>query len=228
MPPSLEVTVPPAKTTLTLLTVRVNRCTLNVAVTDRAPLIVTVQVVSETPSHPLQPPKVEPPPALAVSVTTLPLSYVNTHVGPQLMPPSLEVTVPLPVPTLLTVRVNRCTLNVAVTDRAPLIVTVQVVSETPSQPLQPPKVEPSLALGVSVTTLPLSYVNTHVGPQLMPPSLEVTVPLPVPPLLTVRVKRCSRMVVVIDDAPPLVSVPVVAAPPSPPPPPPTTKPSPCL
>src|SRR5437870_8503573 len=172
MPPSLEVTVPPAKTTLTLLTVRVNRCTLNVAVTDRAPLIVTVQVVSETPSHPLQPPKVEPPPALAVSVTTLPLSYVNTHVGPQLMPPSLEVTVPLPVPPLLTVRVNRCTLNVAVTDRAPLIVTVQVVSETPSHPLQPPKVEPPLALGVSVTTLPLSYVNRQEEPRVGPASLE--------------------------------------------------------
>src|SRR5438132_228083 len=156
MPPSLEVTVPPAKTTLTLLTVRVNRCTLNVAVTDRAPLIVTVQVVSETPSHPLQPPKVEPPPALAVSVTTLPLSYVNTHVGPQLMPPSLEVTVPLPVPPLLTVsEIGRASCR-EVVDRSAVIVTVQVVSETPSPPLQPPKVVPPLALGVSVTTLPLS------------------------------------------------------------------------
>src|SRR5438445_13445052 len=107
MPPSLEVTVPPAKPTLTLLTVRVNRCTLNVAVTDRAPLIVTVQVVSETPSQPLQPAKTEPSLARDVGVTTIPLSYVNTHVGPQLMPPSLEVTVPLPVPPLLTVRANR-------------------------------------------------------------------------------------------------------------------------
>ena len=115
-----------------------------------------MQVVSETPSHPLQPPKAEPPLALGVSVTTLPLSYVNTHVGPQLMPPSLEVTVPLPVPPLLTVRVNRCTLNVAVTDRAPLIVTVQVVSETPSQPLQPAKTEPWLGAAVSVTVVPLS------------------------------------------------------------------------
>src|SRR5438309_7383874 len=153
MPPSLEVTVPlPVPP---LLTVRVNRCTLNVAVTDRAPLIVTVQVVSETPSQPLQPPKVDPPLALGVSVTTLPLSYVNTHVGPQLMPPSLEVTVPLPVPPLLTVRVKPCCrLNVAVTDRAPLIVTVQVVSETPSQPLQPAKTEPWLGAAVSVTVVP--------------------------------------------------------------------------
>src|SRR5438132_1707159 len=189
MPPSLEVTVPPAKTTLTLLTVRVNRCTLNVAVTDRAPLIVTVQVVSETPSHPLQPPKVEPPPALAVSVTTLPLSYVNTHVGPQLMPPSLEVTVPLPVPPLLTVRVNRCTLNVAVTDRAPLIVTVQVVSETPSHPLQPPTTEPSPALGVSVTTLP--------------------------PSLPVSGTPCCRLNVAVTDFGPLPSVTVQVAPETP-------------
>jgi hypothetical protein len=72
------------------------------------------------------------------------------------MPPSLEVTVPLPVPPLLTVRANRCTVNVAVTDRAPLIVTVQVVPETPSHPLQPSKVDPPLALAVSVTTIPLS------------------------------------------------------------------------
>ena len=39
-----------------------------------APLIVTAQVVPETPSQPLQPPKVDPPPALAVSVTTVPLA----------------------------------------------------------------------------------------------------------------------------------------------------------
>ena len=47
-----------------------------------------------------------------------------------------------------------CRLNVAVTDRAPLIVTVQVVSETPSQPLQPAKTEPWLGVAVRVTVVP--------------------------------------------------------------------------
>jgi hypothetical protein len=36
--------------------------------------MVTVHVVPETVSHPVQPPNVEPPPALAVSVTLVPLS----------------------------------------------------------------------------------------------------------------------------------------------------------
>src|SRR5438445_731439 len=131
MPPSLDVTVPLPKPTVTLLTVRVNRCMLKVAVTDLDAFMVTVQVVPETVSQPLQPPKVDPPLALAVSV-------------------------PLPVPPLLTVRVNRCTLKVAVTDLDAFMVTVQVMPETVSQPLQPPKVDPPLALAVSVTIVPLS------------------------------------------------------------------------
>src|SRR5438105_4868861 len=118
MPPSLEVPVPLPVPSLP--TVRVNRCRVNVAVTDRAPLIVTVQVTPETPSHPLQPPKADPPPALAVSVTTAPLSHVPAHVGPQLMPPSLELTAPPPVPSLPTVTVNRCRAHVAVTAPASL------------------------------------------------------------------------------------------------------------
>ena len=47
---------------------------MNVAVTDFAPLIVTVQVVPETVLHPLQLPKVDPLAALAVRVTVVPLS----------------------------------------------------------------------------------------------------------------------------------------------------------
>ena len=76
--------------------------------------------------------------------------------APQLMPPSAEVTEPVPVPSLPTVSVNRGTLKVAVTDRDAFMVTVQVVPETPSQPLQPPKVDPLLGLAVSVTSVPLS------------------------------------------------------------------------
>jgi len=47
---------------------------LKAAVTDLAALIVTVQVVSVTVSHPLQPPKLDPLAGLAVSVTLAPPS----------------------------------------------------------------------------------------------------------------------------------------------------------
>ena len=75
----------------------------------------------------------------------------------QLISPSLDVTVPLPVPAGFTVSVNRCTLalKVAVTDRAPLIVTVQVVLVVVQLPLQPAKVDPVLGVAVSVTIVPL-------------------------------------------------------------------------
>ncbi len=76
--------------------------------------------------------------------------------APQLIPAGLDVTVPLAMrPVLLTVSVKLCTAKVAVTDRAALIVTVQLVPETVSQPLQPPKVDPLPALAVSITTVPL-------------------------------------------------------------------------
>jgi hypothetical protein len=79
---------------------------------------------------------------------------VAEHVAPQLIPAGLEVTVPLPVPALLTDSVNVCTLKVAVTDVAAFIVTEQV--PVPEQaPLQPAKVEPPAGAAVSVTTVPL-------------------------------------------------------------------------
>ena len=49
----------------------------------------------------------------------------------------LEVTVPWPLPSFVTVKVNRCRVKVAATDFAPFIETVHVASETSSHPLQP-------------------------------------------------------------------------------------------
>jgi hypothetical protein len=74
-----------------------------VAVTLVAALTVTAQLA--VPVHaPLQPVKVEPVAAAAVSVTLVPETTVALQVVPQLMPAGLEVTVPLPVPALVTVR----------------------------------------------------------------------------------------------------------------------------
>ena len=78
------------------------------------------------------------------------------HVLGQLINPSLEVTVPLPVPAWLTVRAKRCTLKVAVTDLAAVIVTAQVAPETVVHPLQLPKADPVAGLAVRITLVELS------------------------------------------------------------------------
>ena len=78
--------------------------------------------------------------------------------APQLIRPSLEVTLPLlRRPVVLTERVKVCRLKLAVTARAVLMVTLQVVPETASQPLplQKAKVEPGAGVAVRTTVLPL-------------------------------------------------------------------------
>ena len=74
---------------------------------------------------------------------------------PQLIPDGLELTVPLPVPVLLTVSTKLEESKVAVTVLAAFIVTVHVGPDTVSHPLQPAKVDPPAALAVSVTLVPL-------------------------------------------------------------------------
>jgi hypothetical protein len=84
--------------------------------------------------------------------------YASEQSAPQLIPAGLEVTVPLPVPDLLTVNAKLCgvTVNVAVTVRAAFIVTVQVAPDAESQPVQLANVDPEPAGAVSVTAVPLS------------------------------------------------------------------------
>ncbi len=76
-------------------------------------------------------------------------------------------------------------LEVAPTERAALIVTVQ--APVPVQALlQPPKVDPDAGVALRVTA-PEAYDCEQSVPQLIPAGEEETVPLPVPALLTVRV-----------------------------------------
>ena len=72
------------------------------------------------------------------------------------MPAGALVTVPLPVPPLLTVRVRGCRSKVAVTVVAALRVTVQAPVPAQPPPLQPAKVEPAAGVAVRVTTVPLA------------------------------------------------------------------------
>jgi hypothetical protein len=73
-------------------------------VTIVAALIVTAQV--PVPEHPPpdQPMKVAPVPATAVRVTTVPGLKEALQVVPQSMPDGEEVTVPVPVPVVMTAR----------------------------------------------------------------------------------------------------------------------------
>ena len=71
------------------------------------------------------------------------------------MPAGALVTVPLPVPPLLTVRVTGCCRSkVAVTVVVAVRVTVQVPVPVQPPPLQPVKVEPAAGVAVRVTAVP--------------------------------------------------------------------------
>ena len=77
-----------------------------------ASVMVTVHVVPETVSHPVQPLKTDGESDVAVRVTTVPRLYVAEQVGSQLIPPGLEVTVP---ESRLNGRVVLLTVSVALT-----------------------------------------------------------------------------------------------------------------
>lgn len=122
--------------------------------------------------------------------------------------PSLKVTVPVAVPPLpVTVAVKvtdcpdvdglvpetsavvlvSCAVKVAVTVVAALMVTVQPPAPLQPPPDQPVKAEPVVAAAVSVIAEPEVTLVEHVAPQLIPAGDDVTVPVPVPALTTVRV-----------------------------------------
>jgi hypothetical protein len=113
--------------------------------------MVTVHVAPETASHPLQP--VKNALGLAVSVTSVSLSNSAAQSVPQLIPAGLELTMP-DIPVLLTLSAKRFRSKPAVTVLAPVIVTVHVVPDTLSHPVQPRKTELPAGLAVSVTLVP--------------------------------------------------------------------------
>ena len=128
---------------------------LKVAVTERAWVIDTTHepVPLHAPDHPA---KVDPRAALAVNVTDVVEVYASEQSEPQLIPTGELVTIPAPVPALVTVRVKGpppLVLKVAVTDRAWVIDTTHE-----PEPVQAPdhaeKVEPTAGEAVNVTDVP--------------------------------------------------------------------------
>ena len=185
MPAGLLVTVPiPAPVRVT---VRVNVFTgaVKFAVTVWSAFITTIHAPVPLQPPPLQPVNVEPPVEAAVRVTVLPLGKFAAQVAPQEMPLGLLVTVPVPVPDLLAA--NWCVgtvLNIA--DTLALSVTVQ--APLPEQaPPQLTNDEPAAAAAFKATEVPALNWFEQVAPQSIPAGVEVTVPLPVPCLVTVMV-----------------------------------------
>jgi len=171
-----------------LVTVSAKDGKVKVAVTVCAALIVTLHVAVVPVQLPLQPVKVEPAAGAAVKVTMVALLNDPEQVVPQLIPVGELVTVPLPLPDLVTLSAKDGKVKVAVTDAAAFIVTIQVPVPVQPPPLQPVNVEPVVAAAVSVTTVPFVNEAEHVVPQLIPVGKLVMVPPPVPALVTVNVE----------------------------------------
>ena len=186
--PAGELVTEPAPVPALITEELVGRIALKVAVTERAWLIVTTQLpVPEQPS-PLQPAKVEPAAADAVSVTSVFSWKQAWQVAPQLIPAGELRDRARAGAGLDHGRAggSGSRVKVAVTERAWLIVTTQLpVPEQPS-PLQPAKVEPAAAVAVRVTAVFSAKPCEQVTPQSIPAGLLVTVPDPVPALLTAR------------------------------------------
>jgi hypothetical protein len=125
IPAGTDVTVPvpvPARATLNVAGLRVK-----VADTDCAPDIETEQAPIPEQPPPLQPAKVDPDAATAVSVTVVPEGKPALQVAPQLIPAGVDVTVPEPLPARPTVKVGgvkavlRFPINQATSDCDPLL-----------------------------------------------------------------------------------------------------------
>src|SRR3954471_23907386 len=115
------------------------------------------------------------------------------------MPAGALVTPPEPVPAFVRVSVWVCSVNVAVTERAWSIVTVQ--PPVPVQaPLQPLKSEPAAGVGVRVTLAPSPNEALQVAPQLIPAGELETVPDPLPDFAMVRSRVWSVNVAVTERA----------------------------
>jgi hypothetical protein len=153
-------------------------------VTLRSTVITTVHVVvlpAQVP--PLHPVKRLPLAGTAVRVTDVPVGYAFEHVVPQLIPDGREDTEPEPI--FVTDRVLGTAVKVAVTVFATFISTMQ--PPVPAQgPDQPPNVWPTDGVAIRETSVPASSVAEHVDPQLIQAGLEVTVPEPLPALVTVN------------------------------------------
>jgi hypothetical protein len=195
-----------------LVTANCTWVAVKVAVTAFAALMDTVQVVAVPEQAPVQFVKVDPALAAAVKVTLAFWLKLAEQVAPQLMPAGELVTVPAPVPALVTANCTWVAVKVAVTAFAALMGTVHVLAVPVQAPVQLVKVDPALAAAVKVTLVFWLKLAEQVTPQLMPAGELVTVPAAVPALVTVSVSGIGVKVAVTVFAALMDTVQVVVVP----------------
>lgn len=153
---------------------------LKPAVTVKLELMVKEQVGDELPPEqvtPLQAVKTEPLAGVALSVTVVPETkeaFAEEQLVPQEIPDGVLVTVPLPVPDLMTVSetVGEDEVKVAITLLGPLITSEQAALPVQS-PDHPEKIQPAAAVAVNAAPDPFARPNV----QLLVQSAAVGVPL---------------------------------------------------
>src|SRR5262245_9594684 len=96
----------------------------------------------------------------------------------------------------------RTTVGGVLSRNVAMQVIAAVTGTTPSThsalPLQPVNAEPAAATALSVTRVPPAYGSEQSVPQMMPAGALVTVPLPLPALVTVSVKLLTGDFVVAE------------------------------
>jgi hypothetical protein len=148
--------------------------------------ILTSQVGEVPEQAPLQPANVDGGVGVAVSLTIVSKAKSKKQVEPQLMPVGKLVTVPLPVPALLTVKFWLLgKLNVAITFWMAFIFTSQFGDVPEQAPLHPANVEGAAGEAVNRMVVSKAKSKKQAEPQSMPAGELVMVPLPVPALLIV-------------------------------------------
>jgi hypothetical protein len=191
IPAGADVTVPvpgsPATLTVSWVVGGGGGVGVNVAVTLCAALMVTAHAPVPV-QAPDQPVNVLPDAGVAVSVTTVPVMKLDEQVPGQVIPAGEEPTLPAPATLTFSAWVVTIGLNVAVTLFAASMVTTQV-SELPEHaPLQPPNVNPELAVAVSVTGVPATKLAEHRPGQSIGPGDDDTAPPPAPDVPTESTK----------------------------------------
>src|SRR5439155_872720 len=148
--------------------------TTKLAVTDLAAPMFTLQIspnVPETASHPVQPlTNTEPRAGAAVRVTVVPITYGAEQSVPQLIPPGLEVTVPLPMPVLLTESASiSFTVNVVLPLAPVPSLTEIVVVPRATAAARPTALTVATAALLLVHVRPVPVIFTAVGESIVAP-----------------------------------------------------------
>jgi hypothetical protein len=207
-PAGVLVTVPrPLPASCTVSCTGTAAALVKVAVTDVAAVGLTVHAAMPLHPPPDHPANTDPELGVAARLIEEPLAKLALHVEPQLIPAGVLVTVPVPLPALVTVSfmgAGPLDVNVAVTDAEALSAMVHVA--VPLQPPDhPPNVEPALGAAVSVTEVPVAKVALQVEPQLIPAGLLLIIPAPLPALVIVS-STFLTIVVVVDEPQPKAKI----------------------